>query len=71
MSWQERANCGDLPPGTLFPEDPADEAGLAALHCAGCPVWAECLTAGLDQAFGVWGGMTSKERRALRRKKTT
>ena len=33
----------------------------------GCPVIAECLADALDNRteFGVWGGMTERERRAL------
>ncbi len=35
--------------------------------CRGCPVRAECLAEALDNKieFGVWGGMTERERRAL------
>ena len=37
--------------------------------CAGCPVQAECLSYAMDneEQFGVWGGLTVRERRALRR----
>ncbi len=37
--------------------------------CRGCPVRTECLAHALDQRieFGVWGGMTERERRALLR----
>jgi len=37
--------------------------------CRPCPVRAECLAHALDQRieFGVWGGMTERERRALLR----
>jgi WhiB family redox-sensing transcriptional regulator len=35
--------------------------------CVGCPVIAECLADSLDNhtEFGVWGGMTERQRRAL------
>jgi WhiB family transcriptional regulator, redox-sensing transcriptional regulator len=35
--------------------------------CIGCPVIAQCLADSLDNhtEFGVWGGMTERQRRAL------
>ncbi|MGL4745898.1 MAG: WhiB family transcriptional regulator, partial [Dermatophilaceae bacterium] len=43
----------------------------AKLICRGCPVVAECLADALDNRteFGVWGGMTERERRALLRRR--
>ena len=37
----------------------------------GCPVRTECLADALDNRieFGVWGGMTERERRALLRRR--
>lgn len=39
--------------------------------CNGCPVKMECLADALDNRieFGVWGGMTERERRALLRRR--
>ena len=39
--------------------------------CFSCPVRTECLAHALDQQveFGVWGGMTERERRALLRRR--
>lgn len=39
--------------------------------CTGCPVRTECLADALDNRveFGVWGGMTERERRALLRRR--
>ncbi len=41
----------------------------ARRFCFVCPVRTECLAHALDQRieFGVWGGMTERERRALLR----
>ena len=38
--------------------------------CSGCPVKMECLADALDNRteFGVWGGMTERERRAMLRR---
>ena len=52
-----------------------DWAGLAACRatavCLSCPVRTECLADALDNRieFGVWGGMTERERRALLRRR--
>lgn len=38
--------------------------------CTGCPVRIDCLVEALDnhEQWGVWGGMTERERRALHRR---
>jgi WhiB family redox-sensing transcriptional regulator len=43
----------------------------ARSFCRVCPVRTECLAHALDQRveFGVWGGMTERERRALLRRR--
>jgi WhiB family redox-sensing transcriptional regulator len=39
--------------------------------CRGCPVRTECLADALDNRveFGVWGGLTERERRSLLRRR--
>ena len=32
--------------------------------CHRCPVWKECLNAGLSERWGMWGGLTPTERMA-------
>lgn len=46
------------------------EQNVAKRICRGCPVRNECLADALDNRieFGVWGGMTERERRALLRR---
>ena len=43
----------------------------ARLLCSGCPVRFECLAEALDNRieWGVWGGMTERERRLLLRQR--
>jgi WhiB family redox-sensing transcriptional regulator len=43
----------------------------ARQFCRVCPVRTECLAHALDQRieFGIWGGMTERERRALLRRR--
>lgn len=43
---------------------------LAKRTCMGCPVRTKCLELALErgEGFGIFGGLTADERRALRRK---
>lgn len=47
------------------------EQNRAKLMCNSCPVRAACLAEALDNRieWGVWGGMTERERRALLRRR--
>jgi WhiB family redox-sensing transcriptional regulator len=53
----------------LFAEGAAQQKAKAI--CRPCPVRTECLADALDNnnEFGVWGGMTERERRALLRRR--
>jgi WhiB family redox-sensing transcriptional regulator len=66
--WTARAKCKGMT-DALFPE--AAEQKRARLFCQGCPVRFECLAEALDNRieWGVWGGMTERERRALLRRR--
>lgn len=66
--WKALASCADLPVDAMFPKRGEDQRAIKAL-CALCPVAAECLTYALDVAakFGVWGGISERQRRLLRR----
>jgi WhiB family redox-sensing transcriptional regulator len=66
--WPTMAACRGADPDALFVQGAAQNR--AKLVCGGCPVRAECLADALDNRieFGVWGGMTERERRALLRR---
>ncbi len=63
--WAQRGACGSSDPDALFVQGAAQQQ--AKTVCLGCPVIAECLADALDNRteFGVWGGMTERERRAM------
>jgi len=67
--WALRAACRDEQPDQLFVR--GAEQNKAKQVCAGCPVRTECLAEALDNQieWGVWGGMTERERRALLRRR--
>ena len=67
--WTARASCRNQDPDELFVTGAAQNR--AKTVCLGCPVRTECLSDALDNRveFGVWGGMTERERRALLRRR--
>ncbi|MFC5281558.1 WhiB family transcriptional regulator [Arcanobacterium canis] len=67
-SWTAAAACAGLDPDALFVRGAA-QRDLRQL-CARCPVRLTCLAEALDSEanFGVWGGMTERERRVLLRR---
>jgi WhiB family transcriptional regulator, redox-sensing transcriptional regulator len=67
--WTARAACRDIDPDELFVQGAAQNR--AKTRCFGCVVRTECLADALDNRveFGVWGGMTERERRALLRRR--
>lgn len=67
--WASRAACRSTDPDTLFVQGAAQNRAKAV--CMGCAVRTECLADALDNRieFGVWGGMTERERRALLRRR--
>jgi WhiB family redox-sensing transcriptional regulator len=63
--WSDKARCKQARPDELFVRGAAQNR--AKQLCGGCTVKAECLAEALDNRveWGVWGGMTERERRAL------
>ncbi|MDO5711902.1 MAG: WhiB family transcriptional regulator [Micrococcales bacterium] len=66
--WAPQAACGAVEPDALFVQGAAQQQ--AKQICLRCPVVAECLADALDNRteFGVWGGRTERERRAMLRR---
>ena len=67
--WVVFSACRDKDGALFFPETRRAEEHALAI-CATCPVSGECLEYALeaDIRFGVWGGMTEKQRRRLARR---
>lgn len=68
QSWKMRANCMGVDPDLFFPERGASTRDAKEV-CMGCVVREECLEYALNngEKFGIWGGMSERERRRLRR----
>ena len=64
--WRELAACRGTDLEVFFPGR-GETAGPARQVCAGCPVRQPCLDYAITNriAYGVWGGLTERERRAL------
>jgi len=64
--WVPKAKCRRLHGDFWFPpEDVEDQQpyyDIARAVCASCPVWQQCLEAGKKEIWGMWGGLTPKER---------
>jgi WhiB family transcriptional regulator, redox-sensing transcriptional regulator len=69
QSWQEQALCAETDPEAFFPEK-GGSTREAKKICTGCEVKAQCLEYALanDERFGIWGGLSERERRRLRRR---
>ena len=65
--WATQAACRTTDPDSLFVQGAAQNRAKAI--CVACTVRTECLADALDNRieFGVWGGRTERERRALLR----
>ena len=66
--WQEKALCAQTDPEAFFPEK-GGSTREAKRICQGCEVRDACLDYALahDERFGIWGGLSERERRRLKR----
>ena len=69
LAWQDQALCAQTDPEAFFPEK-GGSTREAKKICTGCEVKAECLEYALanDERFGIWGGLSERERRRVRRR---
>ncbi len=67
-TWQRRANCMGVDPELFFPERGASTREAKEV-CRGCVVREDCLEFAIanSEKFGIWGGMSERERRRVRR----
>lgn len=67
QTWAVNAACAHTDPDALFVRGAAQRQVRQV--CFSCPVRVQCLADALDSkiTFGVWGGLTERERRALMR----
>jgi len=69
LSWQADSLCAQTDPEAFFPEKGGSTRDAKKI-CASCDVRAQCLEYALanDERFGIWGGLSERERRKLRRR---
>jgi WhiB family redox-sensing transcriptional regulator len=67
VGWRHRAACHGAELEVFFP-DRGQSADRARQICASCPVREPCLEYALRHGIvhGIWGGLTGRDRRALR-----
>jgi WhiB family transcriptional regulator, redox-sensing transcriptional regulator len=68
LPWASKAKCLQAEPETFFPEK-GGSTREAKRICALCEVREPCLEYALanDERFGIWGGLSERERRRLKR----
>jgi WhiB family redox-sensing transcriptional regulator len=70
LAWQTDALCAETSAEAFFPEV-GGSARDAKKICASCSVAGDCLEYALenDERYGVWGGLSERERRRLRQER--
>ncbi|KJL46851.1 Transcriptional regulator WhiB [Microbacterium hydrocarbonoxydans] len=69
LAWQSDALCSQTDPEAFFPEKGGSTRDAKRI-CTSCDVRSECLEYALqnDERFGIWGGLSERERRKLKRR---
>lgn len=67
LAWQADALCTQTDPEAFFPEK-GGSTREAKQVCALCGVRDQCLSYALenDERYGIWGGLSERERRKLK-----
>ena len=68
LAWQTDSLCAQTDPEAFFPEKGGSTRDAKKI-CSSCEVRAQCLEYALqnDERFGIWGGLSERERRKLRK----
>tara|TARA_B110001454_G_scaffold205178_1_gene214554 strand:+ start:253 stop:642 length:390 start_codon:yes stop_codon:yes gene_type:complete len=65
--WIEVAPCNGKAQFMWYPpmdaKDPNVWYEMGRVVCSTCPVWQSCIEYGRDEKWGMWGGLSPKERR--------
>ena len=69
LAWQTDALCSQTDPEAFFPEKGGSTRDAKRV-CTSCDVRSQCLeyALGNDERFGIWGGLSERERRKLKRR---
>jgi WhiB family redox-sensing transcriptional regulator len=69
LSWQTDSLCAQTDPEAFFPEKGGSTRDAKKI-CSSCEVRTQCLQYALanDERFGIWGGLSERERRKLRKR---
>ena len=70
LAWQDEANCKGANADLFFPERGASTRTAKGI-CRECQVQGDCLEFAITtgEKFGIWGGMSERERRRIRRER--
>jgi WhiB family redox-sensing transcriptional regulator len=63
---RDGAACAGVDPELFFP-DRGDSGERAVAICHSCPHLAECREYGMDEEYGIWGGLTERNRARVKR----
>jgi WhiB family redox-sensing transcriptional regulator len=69
LAWQTDSLCAQTDPEAFFPEKGGSTRDAKKI-CGSCEVRSRCLEYALenDERFGIWGGLSERERRKLRKR---
>ena len=67
--WMQDAYCSKKKNDFWYPpldsDNPESYYAIGREICRRCSVWTNCLDAGLEEKWGMWGGLTPQERTTL------
>lgn len=70
-NWRDYKACRGADPDLFFPGTDDYEPPYAPPEvkeiCDFCPVRGDCLADGIEEEYGIWGGLTGYQRRQMRR----